>query len=344
MGNSLREPQGEPLELRATHTDRTPAAVLPGFSVVGLGGVLARAPYRARAGSAPGSAVSRGFRWRLTDEWTGRWWPQGIAVGEYEGIPLALVSWYAQPRRGVRQGARITVVDLRDRDRPRYRHVLLVEQRDSDAGVVLDPVLAHAGGIAWSGDRLLVAATFDGIREFRLGDILRSGHGTRGPFGYDFVLPQHGHHRAVEPHAKDRMRYSFLTVESGDEAGPATDDAGLLHLPLVAGEYHRDDAHRIARLMMSGERTLVRETHVPEIARMQGVALHDGTWFVSASRGERRGGDLWSGPIDALQQHEGVLPPGPEALAVWPERGELWSVSEIRGHRWLYSMKLADLA
>ena len=226
------------------------------------------------------------------------------------------------------------VVDLSNRRRPTYRHVLLVNPRTTAAGVVLEPVLAHAGGIVWSGDRLLVAATFDGIREFRLSDIMRDSR-RGGPFGYDLVLPQFAHHRAVDAKASDPLRYSFLGRETDSKA---TTDA---ELKLVAGEFHHSPDRRVARLTHASDRTIIGETHLPNIAQMQGVALHDGTWYISASRGDRQGGDLWSGPIDNLRQHEGALPPGPEDLAIWPGRGELWSVSEPRGKRWIYAIELA---
>ena len=49
---------------------------------------------------------------------------------------------------------------------------------------------------------------------------------------------------------------------------------------------------------------------MPGIAQMQGVALHDGHWYISASRGDRQRGDLWSGAIDNLHQHEVPWRPG----------------------------------
>jgi hypothetical protein len=327
-----------PLGLRSTPVDPALVTELSAFARVGLGGALAGPRHRAHLAKPTGAAVVSGYAWRLIDEWSGTWWPQGIAVGDHNGIPVALVSWYAQPSRRGELGSRISVVDLRDARRPSYANVLLVSPRRSDAGVVLDPVLAHAGGIAWVGDRLLVAATFDGIREFRLSDILRADRRGGAPFGYRHVLPELSHHRAIDVSAADRMRYSFLTVETGGAIGP---DAASP--TLVAGEYGRDDTHRLARLSQSGEQTLVEETFTPGIAHMQGAALNDGTWYVSSSRGATHGGDLWSGPIDALRKRDGVLPPGPEALAVWPERNQLWSVSEVPGRRWIYAMDLARL-
>jgi len=334
-----------PFELRATAIDDALVASLADYTRVGLDGVRdtrgivgVGRPARARRASVPGYAVSFGYRWRWRDEWDQTWWPQGIAVGEHGGKPVALVSWYAQGKRGVEQGSRISFVELSDPRRPSYRHVLLVSPRQTDAGVVLDPVLAHAGGIAWIGDRLLIAATFDGIREFRLGDILRA-HRGRGPFGYDFVLPESAHHRALEPSAMQRMRYSFIT---SDPAAAADGGSNL-----IVGEYGRDNVGRVARLTMSGDRSLITETYAPGIQHMQGAAVVRDrtsieTWFVSASNGQRSG-DLWVGAIDNLRNLAGQLPPGPEALAVWQNRNQLWSVSEIPGKRFIYAMDVDRL-
>jgi hypothetical protein len=259
--------------------------------------------------------VDAGWRWGLRDRWSGTWWPQGIAVGEHRGIPVVLVSWYAQERRGRRMGARLTVVDLRDERRPRYRHVLLVAPEDDG----LAPVPIHAGGIAWTGDRLYAAATFGGIREFRLDDLARAP--GRGPFGYRLVLPQHAEY-AAGGEREERLRYSFVSA-----AGPSE---------LVAGEYRTDAGGRLARLRITDDRAEVVQVLRPGVVAMQGAACRDGVWTVSASRGERAG-DLWHGPPGALERIEGALPPGPEDLAV-DGTGRIWGVSEFPRRRWLYRL------
>ena len=322
-----------------TAVDPTLIAALTGYERVGLDGALADAPYRLHRAIGRGSVLDFAYGWRFTDQWSGVWWPQGIAVGDYDDAPLALVSAYAkQDRRGNQQGARISVIDLRDAGHPAYRHVLLVSPRNTEDGVVLDPVPIHAGGIAWVGDRLLVAATFDGIRECRLSDIRRAPSGS-GVFGYDFVLPEFARHEPSDSSVQGRMRYSFITVETG--SGVRSDASST---KLVAGEYARDDSHRLARVTQSGDQTVVEQLFTPGIAHMQGAAVHNGIWYVSSSNGENRGGDLWSGPMDALRKHDRVLPPGPEALAVWPKRNQLWSVSEVPGRRWIYGIDLARLS
>jgi hypothetical protein len=267
----------------------------------GLAALLASPGRPAHRSTAPGSLVAEAFRFSGFDRWTQNWWPQGIAVGDVDGTPLVVVSWFS--KRGAR-GARITVLDL---DALRYHHVALVEGPDDS------PVAVHAGGLAWSEDRLLVAATFGGIREFRMSGIRRRGRG--------FVLPQVAHLRPAA-----RFRYSFLAD------GPDG---------LVAGEYSAADDGRLARLSVTADEVVARDIHTPGVPEMQGAVLVDGRWAISSSRGDRTNGDLWLGPQDALVKHAGALPPGPEDLAWWAARSQLWGVTEHPAGRWIYAVDLA---
>jgi hypothetical protein len=306
-----------PLPLRARGTAPLPGAAPARFERIGLGGVLDGRGERGRqmhAAQAPGALVARSWRWNLRDRWSNRWWPQGVAIGSHVGSPVALVSWFAQGGRG----ARVTVVDLRDARRPRYRHVELVTVEPDGA---LAPVPIHAGGIAWTPDgaRLYAAATFGGIREFRLADLARAGR--------RLVLPQHAEF-AAEGEPRERLRYSFVSAAEASD----TDE-----ISLVAGEYRRDGRGRIARLRVDDDRAEIVELFRPGIAAMQGVALDGDRWSISASRGDRADGDLWQGPRDALVRQEGALPVGPEDLA-HDAAGRLWGVSEFPGRRWLYEL------
>jgi len=69
---------------------------------------------------------------------------------------------------------------------------------------------------------------------------------------------------------------------------------------------------------------------------MQGVAVHDRTWYLSASSGEGRPGDLYVGAPSAWQRHRGVLPTGCEDLD-WSVPGQqLWCATEWPGRRWVF--------
>ncbi|WP_207454150.1 hypothetical protein [Desertivibrio insolitus] len=311
-----------PTALTADRLTAAPLHGLPGAGArLGLGGLLAERGHRMRRARRRGTAVTHAFRWRWRDVWSQVWWPQGIAIGEHDGRPVALVSWFAQKRGGVERGSRISVVDLSDPRRPRYRHVLLVEPVVRSGSVALEPVVVHAGGLAWVGGSLLVAATFGGIREFVLDDVVPVP--APGLFGHRYVLPQTA--RATQPEEGERMRYSFLASVGED---------------VTAGEYRKDERGRLVRLVPREDGFAVEGAFAPGIREMQGAVLHEGRWHVTASRGDKQNGDLWTGPEGALERMPGALPPGPEDIAVWPERGELWSVTEFPWKRWLYSVSL----
>jgi hypothetical protein len=305
---------------------------------VGVAGLLRRRGRRARPGRVPAPAAIEGFRWAALDGWSQRWWPQGIEVleGHGEGREgtrdrVLLVSWFAQQRRGATQGARITVVDRRDPRRPRYHHVLLVEPAHEGSVVGMRPVQIHAGGLAVVGDRLYVAATYGGLRTFRLSDILRLR--GRGPFGYRHVLPQSGHERLLGGEGDARMRFSFVSLERATTGGGDH---------LVVGEFGPESGgRRLGRVPVGTESTRVElvDVHEPGIPRMQGATVVDGSWFVTASHGSRPG-DLWVGSGGTWVRHPAVLPPGPEDLTASHDGRRLWSLCEYPGRRWVFAMDL----
>jgi len=337
--------------LRTTRP-RSSRAARPGrrSTRIGLDGVLADLDRDAAPTAVPGEAAGDGFTWDAADRDDPAWWPQGVASLDEAGDVL-LVSWYAK-RRGrcsASPGARISVVDRRDRERPRYRHVLLAAPR----AWPLRPfgaVPVHAGGIAVVGDLLHVADTIAGVRVFRLSDVLRVPRRSLGrrlargaPAGEDdvLVLPQRQRLRVPLLTGTGRLRFSFVSV--GEVAG---------QLSLVAGEYRRSGgAPRLVRypldpatgLPLPGARGRCAPVEVHEHAppRMQGAAVHGSTWYVSASAGEGNPGDLHVGAPGALRRHRGVLPPGPEDLS-WSRPGqELWCLSEWPGHRCVFPVDAA---
>ena len=120
----------------------------------------------------------------------------------------------------------------------------------------------------------------------------------------------------------EKFRYSFL-AEGSDG--------------IVAGEYAKDESGRLARLTLADRSASVRDIHAPGIPEMQGALLIDGVWVVSSSRGDKQNGDLWTGSEGGLVKREGALPPGPEDLAWWPERRQVWGATEHPGQRWVYA-------
>jgi hypothetical protein len=254
---------------------------------------------------------------------------------------VLLVSWYARRRWLVRtEGARISVVDRTDGERPGYRHVLLVTPRRLPGFLAAGTVRVHAGGIAVLGDLLFVADTVFGVRVFRLADVLRVPSPARS--GYRYVLPQWRSYRAPLRSGVRRLRWSFLSI--GQVDGRPN---------LVVGEYRRKGkgSPRLARYPLDHRTGLPAaddrgrcapvEVHQDQPSRMQGAAVHGSTWFVTASSGEGVPGDLYAGAPGAWVRHRRVLPTGPEDLA-WSLPGqELWCVTEWPGNRWVFPIPTA---
>jgi hypothetical protein len=319
------------------------------FRRVGLRGVLADLDRVGSRVEVPGKAAVEGMAWEPRDATTERWYPQGIttsadaygaepSAGTFEGRPVVVVSWYGHGALGwALLGSRLSVIDTADAEAPRYRHVLLVDPQRRFGLHRLSPVRVHAGGIVWYGEHLFVAGSSGGIRVFRLDDVVRVRNRWRTR-GYRYVLPQLTAYAALNDEGVPPMTYSFMSLDrSGDEDH------------LVVGEYGRKGGnHRLMRyaldrdtgLLRSGERGESEPTDFFErqVPRMQGAALVDGRWFVTASAGEDVPGDLWVGEPDDFTRRKGVLPTGPEDITYWPQRRQLWTVTEWPGRRWVYAI------
>jgi len=329
---------------------------------VGLDGVLDRLDRCGTLRRVPSDAAAAGFTWQLADRWDREWYPQGITTsadasesGEVGGRRVILTSWYAKSRRGrPSRGSRLSVVDWTEPARPRYRHVLLVEPfRDRDSGAVdFRPVRVHAGGICWYGGRLYVAATGRGIRMFEIDDLTavpdraegddawvgRRPDGRYCGYGYGFVLPQSFRYDAWTAEGVERLRYSFLSLDRTGESHQ-----------LVAGEYGRAGATtRLTRYRLDRSTGLLEtadgghawplDLRSDRIDRMQGATLVHGQYAITSSRGAWLRGDLLTGPPGDLTRHRGALSVGPEDIAYWPGRHQLWTLSEWPMRRWVYAI------
>lgn len=294
---------------------------------VGLPGVLAALDREATPCVVPGDAARDGLTWEPRDADDRDWVPQGVASTGAGDV--LLVAWYARRRLGWTPGSRVTVVDRSDPARPRYGHVLLTAPRPFG---VLGRVPVHAGGIAVLGGLLYVADTRAGVRVFRLDDVLRLPRPRRGA---SHALPQLL--RLSAGRGRDPLRFSFLWA--GEVEG---------RLSLLVGEYGRkgttprlvryplDPATGLPETGADG-RCAPLEVHERQPLRMQGVAVEGGSWFVSASSGEGKPGDLHVGRPGAWTRHRGVLPPGPEDLDR-DDTGRLWCATEWPGRRWVFSV------
>lgn len=325
---------------------------------VGLAGVLSDLNRSARVVEVPGEAAVWGFRWSDEDNRSHRWFPQGITTsadaGEldhFDGHRVVCTSWYSQVVADLHKGARLTFVEITDPTSPRYRHVLLVESVVRANGQVdVVPVRVHAGGILWHGPYLYVAGTARGIYAFRLDDILRvySGgdpqrlqvhdDGRVDSFGYRYVLPVHFTYDAVADRGIEHLRYSFLSV-----------DRSTTPHRLVAGEYGaRAMTTRLISYELDPQTSLLstqEDGHVRPLSlvesgirSMQGVSVVDETYYVTTSAGRYGKGSLWVGRPGSFRRFPHVLPVGPEDITYWPSTGQLWSLTEYPGRRYVFAM------
>jgi hypothetical protein len=262
----LRAIDPAPFRLRPDGFDEAPAAE-------GLGAVLADldrhlrpfgpglgAPWAARRAVG----LTGGFRWDPDDSRTGAWYPQGIAASA-DGTVL-LVSWY---RKGTNV-ARLTCVGL---ETGRYRHLRLMTATG-------EPVLSHAGGLAWREDLLYVADTKAGLRVFDLARVRR----TQAAGDDRYALPQAGRYRS----AGGGLRFSFASVDEGADG-------------LLVGEYtDKVPGARMVRWPFGPGGLLAQEaaSHawVTAHSNLQGALALPDRMLMAESRGPVRSGTLHASP------------------------------------------------
>ena len=327
---------------------------------VGIDAVLADLNRRGhRSWLVPARAVHRAFTFDREDRQDSRWWPQGVTTSadanddeDIDGRRIVVVAWYAKDLPGDEhgnQGARLTFFDL---DTRRYRHVLLVVPTIKDGRLSLQPLHVHAGGIVWYGHYLHVAATAKGFHTCLLDDMLRvpDDRHSRADFlgidedrvssyGYRYVLPVRFSYQAHAEDGHEKLRYSFMSLDRA--ADPPE---------LVAGEYAYGSGktRRLAKfpidptskLLATRDDGFSRPMMLDEgVGQMQGAVVARGRYHVTVSRGQWAPGSVFVGAPGAFKEHRFATPMGPEDIAYWPSKDELWSVSEHPRRRWIYSMK-----
>jgi len=341
---------------RATANDAL-AAISDGK--VGLDGVLDDLNRSAGAAFAPGRLTSWAFAWDRDDMRSARWWPQGIttsadAFGDerYAGREVVVTTSYSKKLAGLHKGSRITVVDITDPTRIRYRHVLLVSTALEGDQLTVHPVRAHAGGIVWSGPLLHVAATEHGVLTFRTQDIVRvtsrapdrlgpTPEGAVAGYGHRYVLPLHCAYQPVTNDDVEPFRYSFLSLaRTGGGASMLAGEYGhgsmstRLTTCRFGPDHHLDDAGNgaVAHLLEPGG-----------VPRMQGAVAARGNLYATSSRGRYRLGSLFVGQPGRLREVRDAVPVGPEDLSHWPSRGQLWSQAEYPRQRLVFTIDLDEV-
>ena len=271
---------------------------------VGLTSMLGDLDRRLWRTWAPCLTRHRAWTWDRTDRRDPEWWPQGVSV-EPGGRHVA-VSWYAK-----QGGVRISFLSPAER---RYRHVSLVVP----TGNGHEPLHAHAGGIAWHGSRLYVAATRAGLWVCDTDDVVLADG--------DYLLPVRYRLSPISDDG-DPLRFSFVSL--GDATEPPS---------LVVGEYGNSrQTRRLAEFPIDGGggATVVRH----DVVRAQGVAQARGRLYLTASHGPWGLGSVWAGEPGGLRERRRAVPMGPEDLAYDAATDRLWTVTEHPRRRWVVSMR-----
>lgn len=273
------------------------------------------------------------LRWLSARSWTQRWYPQGIDLGVWRGRRTLAVSWFRQDSTGTHLASRVAFVDL---ERSRHLDILLVVD-EGDGELV--PARIHAGGLAWFGDRLFVAATGRGIWEFDLADIRPvrgtlarrlAGSSGRGLRATALVAVR------TRVHAVD-LRCSYLGRVFGDDGEPLQ--------RVLIGEYRTDEKGRIGEFSVpEGPDSGFVEVDrlAPGIRSMQGAVRWGDRYFISQSDGLRPG-VLWRGGREMLERDPVSLPVGCEDLALDLDENLLWSLGEHPWHRVVRGIPFARL-
>ncbi|GAA4904374.1 hypothetical protein LX16_3681 [Stackebrandtia albiflava] len=342
----------DPALLDALH-DRLPEA--------GVVDVVDSANRTARSCSAPVSHRVASFCWNSGDGSVAYWMPQGITSssdaypgGTVDGREVLITSWYDTGSSGINRGVRLSFVDMSDPVTPDYRHILLVEPYWSGSEPNYRRVAAHAGGLVWYGDKLYVNNTYDGMRVFDMDDLMRVSTGDSGKIGrqsdgrymahdYLYILPQSGRYVPSTVGGEPRVRYSQSSLDrttSPDsmvvsEYGNPGDGTRIIRFDLDEANHEiRADSDGYARADWS---------RVTSFRSVQGATAVNGTFYVQRSNGDGSRGDLFTWrPGNYAEPHDGTVPIGPEDLSYWSQKGQLWSLSEYAGKRYVYASRLSS--
>jgi hypothetical protein len=260
--------------------------------------------------------------------------PQGVA--SLRSGALLLISWYARRTGSAGPGA------LASRSSTAPTRAAALPARP--AGHAPGGCARSAGcpstpaGIAVLDDLLYVADTRAGVRVFRLQDVMQVPRRSwtrccRGPGAGTRTLGRRltGGHTAYgcstccrsccgcgSPRTERRPLATRSCSSVRSRAGSAWWSASTAqgHAPRLA-RYALDPTTGLPVRSAAG-RYEPLAVHAGAPLRMQGVAVHDGTWYVSASAGEGNPGDLHVGRPGSLRRHRSVLRRVPRTRLVVP--------------------------
>ncbi|MET9912082.1 hypothetical protein ABZZ74_35655 [Streptomyces sp. NPDC006476] len=321
--------------------------------------------------------ASTSFCWDTGDATTEDWHPQSITSsgdadddGAWGTNKLLLSAWsYVGPTDEstghLHNTVRVAFIDYNNPSAPKYRWVLLVTP--TSGGENYHAVQAHAGGIAWYGDKLFVSGqegSNNGLYVFSMSHILQASvngttvgkvDGGYSAWGYQYVMP------AIGSYGYD------TTCTGGQNTGtPCFDSISLdrssVPNSLVTAEYLNNGTKaRLVRYDFGSDYLLgnssaggagtevgAHEAFQSGVGNIQGVLAHNRTWYVvHASNTSGVHGHLWGqttssstptcgGTYQCWAEHG-------EALSLWWNTGQVWSLTEWPGLRTVFAVPLSSL-
>lgn len=306
-------------------------------------------------GNPPGVALA--VRWDAEDGDSTAWIPQGITgsadarpAGLVDGRRIVAASWYYTPPAGstYEKGVRIAFLDVTDPAAPTYRFALLVEPKGTPQAPTFAPVVLHAGGIAWFGNRLYVVETGKGFRVFDIARAMRvatdldeigCASGTCRAGLYKYVIPQVGGYTTASACSP---LFSYVSL-----------DRSTTPPSLVSGEYCSTTAcsspfaGRAFRWPLDPATGLLRagkswpsESFLLGQTQVQGAASRSGLFYLSSSAPAGGGGALYR--VKAGKSATSKFLDTPEDVMIDEANGLLWGLSELAGSRVVAGMKLTS--
>jgi hypothetical protein len=298
----------------------------------------------------------RGIAWDTDDEDKAWWIPQGLtgsfdanAAGTVAGKKVVIATWYydlaKQPGATAEKGIRISIADVTS-GTPKYRHVLLVEPVMKAGRADFAPIVIHAGGAAWVGNRLWVADTGRGLRGFDLSRMLEVAT-DKEVIGWDdasskyegglyaYVLPQT---EAWNDGSPCNPVFSFVALDR-TSTPPA----------LVTGEYSATEiTGKLLRFPVDATTgaldpiVYANDAYVMGQRQVQGGLTHEGVFRLSSSAPAAGGGVLYSARV-GKSTLSNTWVDAPEDLMLDTVANQLWGLSEAEGKRYIFAVDATKL-
>lgn len=274
-----------------------------------------------------------GFRWEAGNEGEPDWRPQGI-TGSADAYPngmagnykVLITSWHGEPT----EYSRVTLHNTTDSNAGApYRHVLLVYPT---GGGQVQPVLSHAGGLAWIGNFLYVASTTR-LLVFKISDLIKVKPKLRNEVRtYDYILPLAG---AYTP--SPALGVSSVSLDRSQKR-PA----------LVTSEFKENAAGgRIVRFPLKanglmGKTVTSRNAWTTDVPNVQGALMRNGRFALTSSFGNGNPSYLYAGARKTPLRKTEWPRSGAEDLFLVGSNDRLYTLTEFEGTRRVFAVDASD--